>query len=195
MLILISVVLFLVAYICSHCRFVKAYRVHTVTSHPKVIPGKIFSRPRQRLWIKIADFPFRHPITCATPYLGRYSSPYGYDRTSHALPPTLCQTDCTILETDFLFLLEFFQIAFFTICWNEDDVIQAVPRHMGPFVPFMHRLIPWHPLGGNAVVWAFLFTALSQPRYGWTLSSHTAGSSGLTDLKLFLVFLKYINKL
>lgn len=182
-------------YICSHCRFIKAYRVHTVTSHPKVIPGKIFSRPRQRLWIKIADFPFRRPITCATPYLGRCSSSYGYDRTSHALPPTLCQTDCTILETDFLFLLEFFQIAFFTICWNKDDVIQAVPRHMGPFVPFMHRLIPWHPLGGNAVVWAFLFTALSQPRYGWTLSSHTAGSSGLTDLELFLVFLKYINKL
>ena len=124
MLILISVVLFLVAYICSHCRFVKAYRVHTVTSRPKVIPGKIFSRPRQRLWIKIADFPFRRPIACATPYLGRYSSSYGYDRTSHALPPTLCQTDCTILETDFLFLLKFFQIAFFTICWNEDDVIQ-----------------------------------------------------------------------
>lgn len=182
-------------YICSHCRFIKAYRVHTVTSHPKVIPGKIFSRPRQRLWIKIADFPFRRPITCATPYLGRCSSSYGYDRTSHALPPTLCQTDCTILETDFLFLLEFFQIALFTICWNEDDVIQAVPRHMEPFIPFMHRLIPWHPLGGNAVVWAFSFTALSQPRYGWTLSSHTAGSSGLTDLELFLVFLKYINKL
>ena len=182
-------------YVCSHCRFVKAYRAYTVTSRPKVIPGKIFSRPRQRLWIKIADFPFRRPITCATPYPGRCSSSYGYDRTSHALSPTLCQTDCTILETDFLFLLEFFQIALFTICWNEDDVIQAVPRHMEPFVPFMHRLIPWHPLGGNAVVWAFLFTALSQPRYGWTLSSHTAGGSGLTDLKLFLVFLKYINKL
>lgn len=109
-------VLFLVTYVCSHCRFVKAYRAHTVTSRPKVIPGKIFSRPRQRLWIKIADFPFRHPITCATPYLGRYSSSYGYNRTSHALSPTLCQTDCTILETDFLFLLEFFQIALFTIC-------------------------------------------------------------------------------
>ena len=142
-------------YICSHCRFIKAYRVHTVTSHPKVIPGKIFSRPRQRLWIKIADFPFRRPITCATPYLGRCSSSYGYDRTSHALPPTLCQTDCTILETDFLFLLEFFQIALFTICWNEDDVIQAVPRHMEPFIPFMHRLKPQHSHRVDAKEWAY----------------------------------------
>ncbi len=125
MLLLISVVPFLVAHVCLHCRFIKTYRTHTVTSCPKVIPGKIFFSSKVMFMDKNSRFSFQ------TSYHLCHSISWGdtqthMDMIGHRMPFNQFYAKLIAQFSKYTSYLcsKSSKYHFFTIFWDKDDVIR-----------------------------------------------------------------------
>ena len=132
---------FLIANVRSDFFFIQANCIYTIPSCPKMVATKILASSKVSLVYQNGRLTLQLPY-CLSHRISWRNTQAHMDVIRHCMPfDKPCSKLLTKLAEYTPYLLaKTSKYRFFTILGDKHNVVQAMPRHMGLFVPVLHRL-------------------------------------------------------